>query len=403
VPAGAHTAEKQESFPYLWLNVTTCDMCATYLNEYGVIIGSDACPSREDKPELTNGGILFWLRRLAVERARTAREAVNIAGGLISELGYADGGRSYIVADPNEAWILAAVNGKHWVAARVPDDKVVAIPNCYTIQGIDLRDTLNFLGSPDIIDYAIKKGWYDPARDGEFNFARAYSPAGSLAHPANAGRMWRGIDLVAGRKCDIKQQLPFALTPARKVTVQDLMRTMSDRYDGTEIEEPGQAAICHDGTMYSFVAHLRPWLPAAIRSVLWVALYHPDLQAYSAWYPGITSVPEAYAVGDHVMGLQEQLDRSIVGHKKEKPPAYATFVALDEKARANSATHVPRVKQAWKSYQEKLIKEQNEFEGQLLGPKKLDSKETIQRVTDHTAAKATEICRKAEELTKNLH
>jgi dipeptidase len=197
VPRGAHEAGGPESLAYLWLNVTTCGVCATYMNEYGVTIGSDACPSKEDKPEFTNGGILFWLRRLAAERARTAREAVKLAAGLISELGYADGGRSYIIADQNEGWILAAVNGKHWVAARVPDDKVVVVPNCCTTQGIDLRDTLNFLGSRDIIDYAVRRGWYDPATDGEFNFARAYSPAGSLTHPANAGRMWRGIDLVA--------------------------------------------------------------------------------------------------------------------------------------------------------------------------------------------------------------
>jgi hypothetical protein len=86
-PRGAHVAVGPESLAYLWLNVTTCDVCATYMNEYGVTIGSVACPSKEDRPELTNGGILFWLRRLAAERARTARDAVKIAGGLISELG----------------------------------------------------------------------------------------------------------------------------------------------------------------------------------------------------------------------------------------------------------------------------------------------------------------------------
>jgi dipeptidase len=64
----------------------------------------------------------------------------------------------------NEDAVAPAVNGKHWVAQRVPDDKVAPIPNCYTIQGIDLRDTVNFLGSPDIIEYAITRGWYDPAR-----------------------------------------------------------------------------------------------------------------------------------------------------------------------------------------------------------------------------------------------
>jgi dipeptidase len=403
VPRGAHNNGEQESLPYLWLNVTTCDMCATYVNESGVVIGSDACPSREDTPELTNGGILFWLRRLAIERAQTAREAVKIAGGLISELGYADGGRTYIIADPNEAWILAAVHGKHWAAARVPDDKVVVIPNCFTIQQVDLGDTLNFLGSADIIDYAGKRGWYDPARDGAFDFSRAYSPAGSLAHPANAGRMWRGIDLVTDKKFDIARQLPFAVAPVRKITVQDLMRTMQDRYDGTEIPEPEQAGICHAGTMYSMVAHLRSWLPAEIGPLLWVSFFHPDLQAYSAWYPGITAVPEGFAVGDHQLGLQEQLDRSIVGHKKERPPAYSAFAELDQKARMNAAVNAPHIKKVWRLHQDRLLREQAAFEKRVLSVKPYNATTTLQRITEQSAAGALSTVRKARALIKSLH
>lgn len=402
VPRGTHVDGGQESPGYLWLNVTTCDVCATYVNECGVIIGSDGCPSREDKPELTNGGILFWLRRLAVEKARSAREAVRIAGGLISEWGYADGGRSYIIADADEAWILAAVNGKHWVAQRVPDDKVALIPNSYTIQGIDLRDTVNFLGSPDIIEYAIKRGWYDPARDGEFDFARAYATPGSMAHPGNTHRTWRAIDLLSGEKREVKHQMPFAITPSNKLSQLDLMRVLSDRYAGTVFGEPVEGTICHDGTMYSVVAQLRSWLPAEIKSIAWIALYRPELQAYGAWYPSITTAPVSYALGDHLLGLQEQLDRSIVGHKKDRSPAYATFVALDEKVRAHSSTYMLRVKEAWASYQDESFKEQSAFEKEIVSHLKKDRQKAVQLITDHTARKAMEMHRKADELLRSL-
>jgi dipeptidase len=402
VPELIHNPGEQETLPYLWLNVTTCDMCASYMNEYGVTIGSDECPSKEDKPELKGGGIGFWLRRIVAERARTAREGVKIAGGLISELGYAFSGRSYVIADQNEGWILAVVKGKRWVAERVPDDQVAIIPNNYTIQRISLIDTVNFLGSPDIIEYAARRGWYDPSTDGEFNFAKAYSSTGAVEHPGNTHRVWRALDLVSGKKYDIKKQLPFAAKPAQRLVPHDLMRVLSDRYEGTDLGEPVQGTICHDGTMYSFVAQIRSWLPAEIKSVMWVAMCHPDLQAYSAWYPSIRTVPETYGIGDYALGLQEQLDRSIVGHKKEKSPAFTAFVSLDAKVRENSAAYAADIKQAWKSYQEKNIKEQDEFERKIIGLEGQDPREAIKVITDHTAAKATEIFRKADELLKSL-
>ena len=114
-----HSAGKEAQIPQaastlgsLWINVPGWDVCDSYVNEHGVAISSDGCPSREDKPELVEGGILFWLRRIVAERALTARQGVRIATGLIDRFGYASSGRSYVIADRNEAWILAVVNGK---------------------------------------------------------------------------------------------------------------------------------------------------------------------------------------------------------------------------------------------------------------------------------------------------
>ncbi|MBE0664247.1 MAG: C69 family dipeptidase, partial [Candidatus Aminicenantes bacterium] len=126
---------------------------------------SNACLSREDKPELFSGGIGFNLRRLVAERAHTAREGVRIAGELISQHGYNSSGRTYIIADAREGWLLHAVNGRHWVAKRVPDNEVAVIANRYTITAVDLKDRENFQGAADIIEYAVVRGWFNPQKD----------------------------------------------------------------------------------------------------------------------------------------------------------------------------------------------------------------------------------------------
>jgi len=398
---GGTIPQVKETFGNLWLNVPGWDVCDGYVNEQGVAVGSDGCPSREDDPQLTHGGILFWLRRLVAERARTAREGVKLAGALIEKFGYNSSGRSYVIADENEGWILAAVNGKRWVARRVPDDEVAVIANCYTIQAINLRDTTNFLGSADIIEYAVSRGWYDRSRDGEFNFAKAYSNPGSLTHPGNTGRMWRGFALLTGRKYDIHKQLPFAVVPEKKLTPQDLMRTMRDRYEGTEIDDPGQAAICHDGTRYSMIAQIRGWLPGEIKAVIWLALHRPDLQGYSAWYPTITSIPKAYVSESAEAGLQEHLDTSLTASERRKSPAYTRFVDLDNKARPDSSASAATLR-AWKSFEQRNFKAQAEFEKNIEKTLKQDPRKAIKLITDHTAQKANEVFEKAGELLKSF-
>jgi len=62
--------------------------------------------------------------------------------------------------------MLSVVNGKHWVAQRVPDEHIAIIPNYYTITTVDLSDTMNYYGSDDLVEYAIIKRWYNPKKDG---------------------------------------------------------------------------------------------------------------------------------------------------------------------------------------------------------------------------------------------
>lgn len=152
LPNGGRLAQVKETYGYWWLEMPECQYSDTLLNEHGVAVASNNCPSREDQPSLTDGGIGGpILRRLVAERARTAREGVVLVGSLVEKFGYLASGRTMIICDANEGWLLAMVNGKHWVAARVPDGEVAVLANTYTIRQVDIADTNNFLACHDLV------------------------------------------------------------------------------------------------------------------------------------------------------------------------------------------------------------------------------------------------------------
>src|SRR5512138_101138 len=159
---------------FLWIEATTQEFADSFVNDRGVVITSDSCPSRVSAEDYTDGGIGWMLRRLMAEEATSARDAVRLAGRLIETYGYRASGRTYSIADKNEAWMLAALRGRHWYAERVPDDEVAVIPNHFTIRRIRTGDPDYFMGSPDIVEYAKANGWYDDAKDGAFDFKKAF-------------------------------------------------------------------------------------------------------------------------------------------------------------------------------------------------------------------------------------
>lgn len=116
---------------YIWCEFPGMEVADVFMNQFGVSVASNGCPSREDKGDLSGGGVLYEIRTSVAKYARTAREAVTLIGSMVETFGYKGSGRSYIVADPTEGWVISVVKGKHWVAQRVPDDKVMTIPICY--------------------------------------------------------------------------------------------------------------------------------------------------------------------------------------------------------------------------------------------------------------------------------
>jgi dipeptidase len=360
-----NTVKKSPGF--LWLEIPGVEFGDSYMNENGVVITSNACQSRENKPELTDGGIGFKLRRLVAEQATSARHAVEIAGKLIRRYGYYSSGRSYAIADAEEAWVLQIVKGKHWIAKRVPDDHVAVIANRYTIDTVHLKRKKFYKGSSDLVTYAVRRKWHDPAKDGEFNFARTYATPDNYNHEHNVMRQWRGTALLAKAKIKIDEPLPFSFEPRKKIKVTDLFRVLRDHYEDTKYDltddykkgSPNKTAkrtICTDSTRYSFVAQMRREMPREIAHLAWIAFRRPDTNAYSPWYFSINTPPEGYALGNSMDALKNHLNPPVSLFQINPKYAYWTYANLSRLVDQDYRTRIKIARKEWRNFENYALK-----------------------------------------------
>ncbi|MFT4512673.1 MAG: dipeptidase [Planctomycetota bacterium] len=328
---GGSVPYASKTLGYVWSQMPGLKYSDTYFNECGVAVVTNACKSRETQPDLTDGGITLLLRRIVGARATSARHGVEIATDLLGQFGYGDTGRCMTFADGQEAWILNMVHGKHWAAARVPDDMCAVVANHFSIHRIDPSDTDNFLLSPGLISYAEKRGWYDKARDGAFDFATVYGGDGARKHRSNIRRAWRANNLLGAEKIQEAWLQPTFIKPERKVSAQDLMGVLRDHYEGTEYDKSlgyslsspnaNGATICAGGTSFSTVFQLRSDKPKAIAAVMWIAMGRPDASIYVPWYAGITAIPQGYSSGAHRDAERLHMDSKFQAHGS--PPRFA--------------------------------------------------------------------------------
>ena len=309
------------------------------MNEHQLAIGEttfDGRPELEDKKE----GIHYWaLMQIALQRARTAREAIQVITSLMAQYGYASTGETLSVADPNEAWILEmigrgdGVKGAIWVAQRVPDGMICAHANKARIGQFPLHDPENCVYAPDVIDFAIHKGYYNPKTDGPFRFCDAYCPATPEKLRYTSMRVWSifrraapSLNLSADRSNGVPGAEPYPLwiKPDRQLSVRDVMALMRDHYEGTPFDMTkgidagpfgspmrsrpmtftldGQAyswerPISTQQTGCSYVANLRSFLPDEVGGVLWYGVDDTYTSCYFPLYAGITAVPPSFARG----------------------------------------------------------------------------------------------------------
>jgi len=390
---GGKLEQPKQTWSYVWLEMPEMDYSDSYMNEWGVTIGSDACLSKEKKPELTDGGIGYWLRRAMAERAKSAKEAVLIGGSLVEKYGYAASGRTYCIADENEAWMLSVVHGKHWVAQRVPDNHIAIIPNYYTITAVDLSDSINFCGSSDLIEYAIKRKWYKPKKDSVFNFRKAYSDEGNLENMGNIIRQWSAVNAVSKKQYETTDEFPFSFEPKKDIELSDLFKILRNHNEGTEYDgsdhykngHPHQfgRTICSNTTQYGFVAQLRSELPKDIAYVMWLAPFRPCVHPFTQWYFSMTEFPPGFNEGDFRKALEKHFDPIEDVFTYAPDHKFLEFVKHAKAVDENYQKSIGPLKNQIHKMESELIANQKEFEQKIMQQNRKDKRLTHKVITDY--------------------
>jgi dipeptidase len=226
-----------------------------YLNDQQLAIAESTIGNvrKLSNPTPTPALNITMLTLLAMERCRTAREAIALMGSLAEQYGYGyhDGGEMLAVSDPREIWVFEIMPagplwtpesgkpGAVWCAQRVPDDHASVCPNESRIGEIDLDNQDFFMASAHVVSFAVENGLYDPQSGKPFSWKRAYSPAegSAVSTQGRRSRMWRAFDLLAPSQ-KFKPELanmdfPFSVKPDKKLSVQDLMALTRDKSQGT--------------------------------------------------------------------------------------------------------------------------------------------------------------------------
>jgi len=357
---GTEIPQVKHTYGYLWWETTNQKFGDYYLNEKGVSICSNACLSREDT---ATGNIGYYLRRIIAERAASAKDGVKIAGEIISSIGYESYGRTYVIADANEIWIMAVVKGRHWIAKRVPENQVAIVPNYYTIETVDLRDTVNVLASDDIILYAILRGWYFPQSDGAFNFKQVYGKTANTYSFANVPRHWSGINALANTKYAINKNLPFSFYPKRPVTKKDVQLVLESHYEGTDFEtnyllhkNPHENnlvnRICNAGTKFSIVTQLNDNIPC----IVWWAPLNPCIHPYIPVVFDIQDIPKPYHVHPLSQAMTNHFNEKNNTFEANPTSAYAIFKKYNDAINEDYEAKISQAKHRKQLFEEKAIK-----------------------------------------------
>jgi dipeptidase len=399
-----------KTLSYIWCQMPGLRYSDTYFNEHGVAVASNGCHSRENKPELTDGGITYMLRRIVAARATSARHGVKIAAGLVLTYGYADTGRTMTIADGKEAWIMNLVRGKHWAAARVPDDKFAAVANHYTIHRVDPGDKKNFNLSPGLIEYAKKRGWYEPKRDGEFDFATVYGSNGARLHGSNIRRVWRGYSLLGKGEFEESWRLPTFVEPAKKLKVSDLMGVLRDHYEGTKYDtsesyskcSPNSMGptICAGGTSFSTVFQLRGDMPPSIGAVMWISMCRPDASIYVPWYAGIQKIPLGLSEGRADDALRDHFDPAY--KKLGQPTRFATVCDFGKRLGKVYGKFFPRLDKARDALEAELLRKQPEVDATARRLHQKDPQAALDYLTSYTLAQQSRAYRMIRKWSEEL-
>lgn len=285
------------------------------------------------------------LHQLALQRASSAREAIEIMTTHVEKYGYASEGESFTIADAKEAWVMDMIGkgegeiGAVWVAMRVPDGHISGHANQARITTFPRDDPANCLYAKDVVSFAVAKGlWPSDAPDDTFDFAAAYDPVTFTGARASDGRVWDFFSRVGGDQdfaashlkyvsgMDLSKRLPFSMRPAAPIALNDTIWATRSKFEGTALdmtrdvgasgyESPFRAmplfwdSSGHQGatgpyfherpaatpqTGWHFVGQLRSWMPPEAGGILWYGVDDTGLSPRTPLFAGISALPPSY-------------------------------------------------------------------------------------------------------------
>lgn len=322
------------------------------MNEYQLIIAETTWGGRES--QVNEEGMMDYgsLIYIALQRCRTAREAIDCIVELANTYGYPSEGETFSIADTQEAWIMDLVGkgeekGIVWVARRIPDGYICAHANQARICRFPLDDPENCLYAPDVIDFARKMGWFE-GKDEDFSFRAAYNPMDFGGARGCEARAWSAFNIlcdgvftyekegqlvsepaanylqhVMGYELD--GEMPLFVKPSRKLSVKDVADAMRDHYEGTPMdmrvdagaggnacpyrwrpmyfEVDGKSylnerAIATQQTGFWFVAQARGTLPREVGALIWFGTDDAATSYLTPCYVNSSRVPHCFEVGN---------------------------------------------------------------------------------------------------------
>ena len=307
------------------------------INEYQVTIGETTYGGREEMVDPTGGIDYGSLIYIALQRSKTASEAITVMTKLAETYGYCSEGETFTICDPNEAWIMEMMGkgpgskGVVWVAQRIPDNAICAHANQSRIGKFNMKDKKNVRYAKDVVAFARSKGWFT-GKDADFSWKMAYAKPDFEGRRFCDARVWaffnhfvsgfdRYLPWALGKDKDA-EDMPLWVIPDKKLSVKDVEMAMRDHYEGTPLAldssdvaagvwqmpyRPTPLSFTYNGKKYfnerptstqqtgfTYVSQMRSWLPRQIGGVLWFGNDDGNMVAYTPIYCSNTVQPRCY-------------------------------------------------------------------------------------------------------------
>ena len=404
------------------------------INEHQVTVAESTFGGRHELADTTKDAIIDYgsLIYLALQRSRTAREAIKVMTDLVAKYGYCSEGESFSIGDPNELWVMEMIGkggkekGAVWVAIRIPDDCISAHANQSRIYRIPLKDKQNCMYSKDVISFARKMGYFS-GKDEDFEFSRTYSPADFGTLRGCDARAWSyfnrfksGMDaylpFINGKKG--AEVMPLYVKPDRKLSCRDVQNMMRDHFEGTPFDmtkDPGaknyfdvpyryrpmdftvngvkyshERAIATQQTGWVFVSQMRANLPDPVGGCLWFGVDDANTAVFLPMYCSITEVPESYRQGKADLYTFD-FDAAFWVNNLVANQAYHRYSQM-----------IPDIRKVQGEIEDKCANDQPAIESRAVELLKTNRDEAIQYLTNYSVNTAQNATARYQDLAKYL-